>query len=54
MNLLYNRYLDQVLGGWIYPYLMAISTIVTVPILVMYFFAQRTFIEQISLTGLKG
>ncbi|MBN1875217.1 MAG: carbohydrate ABC transporter permease [Anaerolineae bacterium] len=38
----------------IYPYLMAVSTIVTIPILIMYFFAQRTFIEQISLTGLKG
>ena len=37
----------------IYPYLMAVSTIVTVPIVIMYFLAQRTFIEQISLTGLK-
>lgn len=42
------------MSAGIYPYLMAISTIVTVPILIMYFFAQRTFIEQISLTGLKG
>ena len=42
------------MSAGIYPYLMAISTIVTVPILIIYFFAQRTFIEQISLTGLKG
>ena len=42
------------MSAGIYPYLMAISTIVTVPILVIYFFAQRTFIEQISLTGIKG
>jgi len=37
-----------------YPYLMAVSAIVTVPILLAFFFAQRTFIEGISLTGLKG
>jgi signal transduction histidine kinase len=42
------------MSAGIYPYLMAVSTIVTVPILILYFFAQRTFIEQISLTGLKG
>ncbi|MFC1975351.1 carbohydrate ABC transporter permease [Chloroflexota bacterium] len=37
-----------------YPYLMAVSTIVTLPILIVFFFAQRTFIEGISVTGLKG
>lgn len=37
-----------------YPYLMAVSAIVTVPILLAFFFAQRTFIEGISLTGIKG
>ncbi len=37
-----------------YPYLMAVSTIVTLPILIAFFFAQRTFIEGISLTGIKG
>jgi len=37
-----------------YPYMMAISTLVTLPILISFFFAQRTFIEGISLTGLKG
>ena len=36
-----------------YPYLMAVSALVTFPILVLFFFAQRTFIEGISLTGLK-
>jgi multiple sugar transport system permease protein len=33
---------------------MAVSTIVTMPILVVFFFAQRAFIEGISLSGLKG
>ena len=37
-----------------FPYLMAVSTIVTLPILIAFFFAQRTFIEGISLSGLKG
>ncbi|MEM7032936.1 MAG: carbohydrate ABC transporter permease [Chloroflexota bacterium] len=36
------------------PYLMAVSTIVALPIIVTFFFAQRTFIEGISLTGVKG
>lgn len=37
-----------------YPYLMAASTLVTLPIILAFFFAQRTFIEGISLTGIKG
>jgi multiple sugar transport system permease protein len=37
-----------------YPYLMAVSTIVTLPTVFIFFFAQRTFIEGIALTGIKG
>lgn len=37
-----------------YPYLMAVSTMVTLPILLAFFMAQRKFIEGITLTGLKG
>ena len=37
-----------------YPYLMAVSTIVALPIILLFFAAQRTFIEGISLTGIKG
>jgi len=33
-----------------YPYLMAVSTIVVAPVLLLFFFAQRTFIEGISVT----
>jgi hypothetical protein len=36
-----------------YPYLMAVSTIVVLPILMMFFFGQKTFIEGISMTGIK-
>jgi ABC-type glycerol-3-phosphate transport system permease component len=41
-------------SGNAYPHLMAVSTIVALPIILLFFFAQRTFIEGISLTGLKG
>lgn len=34
--------------------LMAASTILTVPVLVLFFFAQRLFIEGITVTGIKG
>ena len=34
--------------------LMAASVVFTLPIVVAYFFAQRTFIEGIKLTGTKG
>jgi len=37
-----------------YPYLMAVSAVVTIPVLLLFFFAQRTFIEGISLTGIKA
>jgi multiple sugar transport system permease protein len=37
-----------------YPYLMAVSTIVTLPIVIGFFLTQRTFIEGVSLTGVKG
>lgn len=37
-----------------YPHLMAVSTMTALPIIFLFFFAQRTFIEGISLTGLKG
>jgi len=41
-------------SGMAYPHLMAVSTVVALPIILAFFFAQRTFIEGISLTGLKG
>jgi ABC-type glycerol-3-phosphate transport system permease component len=37
-----------------YPHLMAVSTVVALPIVMLFIFAQRTFIEGISTTGLKG
>lgn len=37
-----------------YPHLMAVSTIVALPVIIIFILAQRTFIEGISTTGLKG
>ena len=41
-------------SGSAYPHLMAVSTIIALPIILIFFFAQRTFIEGVSLTGMKG
>ncbi len=37
-----------------YDLMMAAAAVVTLPILILFFFAQRTFIEGITLTGIKG
>lgn len=34
--------------------LMAASTLVVIPVIIVFFFAQRTFIQGITLTGVKG
>jgi len=34
--------------------LMAISTCITMPVIILFFLTQRTFIEGITLTGVKG
>ncbi|GAB4110436.1 MAG: hypothetical protein Kow00105_19220 [Phycisphaeraceae bacterium] len=41
-------------GGTQWHYLMAASSLVVLPVIVLFFMAQRTFIEGISMTGLKA
>ncbi|MBI2297400.1 MAG: carbohydrate ABC transporter permease [Armatimonadetes bacterium] len=41
-------------GGTEWNMLMAAATIMVLPIIVLFFFAQKTFIQGISVTGLKG
>ena len=41
-------------GGTDMNLLMAASTLVVAPIIVLFFFAQRTFVEGIAMTGTKG
>jgi multiple sugar transport system permease protein len=38
----------------VWPYLMAASTAAILPVLLLFFFTQRTFVEGISITGMKG
>ncbi len=42
------------LGGTSWNMLMAASVLVMLPVLVLFFLAQRTFIEGIATTGIKG
>jgi multiple sugar transport system permease protein len=41
-------------GGTEWHLLMAAATIVVLPIIILFFFTQRTFIQGIALTGMKG
>jgi len=54
VNQLRSRWQEAGTKIMVYPYLMAISTIVTAPVVLLFFFAQRSFIEGITLTGMKG
>jgi multiple sugar transport system permease protein len=47
-----QRFVSQHGAEW--AMLMAASTIMTLPIIVLFFLAQRTFIQGITLTGIKG
>jgi multiple sugar transport system permease protein len=37
-----------------WPYLMAASTAIVAPVIIIFYLAQRTFVEGIALTGIKG
>lgn len=37
-----------------WPYLMAATTVVMLPVIVLFFIAQRFFVEGITITGLRG
>ena len=38
----------------VWPYLMGASTLIVAPIVIIFFVTQRTFVEGIALTGVKG
>ncbi|MCL6520707.1 MAG: carbohydrate ABC transporter permease [Armatimonadetes bacterium] len=54
MTLSYGLQLFQGAHGAEYALLMAASTLVMLPVLFVFFFTQRYFIQGITLTGLKG
>jgi len=41
-------------GGTEWHLLMAAATMIVLPVIVLFFFTQRTFIQGIALTGMKG
>ncbi len=41
-------------GGTQWHYLMAASTLIVLPVIILFFFTQKTFIQGIAMTGLKG
>jgi len=41
-------------GGTMWNHLMAASTLVILPVILLFFFTQKTFIQGITFTGLKG
>ena len=47
-----QSFLGQYVSQW--HYLMAATTVVIVPMIIVFFIAQRYFIEGITFTGLKG
>jgi multiple sugar transport system permease protein len=49
-----QRFMGQFQEKLAWPYLMAASTVTILPIIILYFVTQRTFIEGIAITGIKG
>jgi multiple sugar transport system permease protein len=47
-----SEFLGQYTTNW--PWLMAASTVATLPMIVLFFLTQKTFIQGITLTGTKG
>lgn len=46
--------LRQLPDGSLYTLMMAASTLTMIPTVILFFLTQRTFIEGITLTGIKG
>ncbi len=49
-----QQFMGQFVEKLAWPYLMAASTVTILPIIILFFFAQRTFIEGIAISGIKG
>jgi multiple sugar transport system permease protein len=49
-----QRFVEQFVEELAWPHLIAASTLTILPIIVLFFVAQRTFIEGIAISGIKG
>ncbi len=52
VSLALQNFMGQHRSEW--NLLMALSSVITLPMIVVYFMAQRYFIEGITFSGLKG
>ena len=48
------RQFQNIYGQTQYHLMMAVAVLTVVPIIVLFFFTQRTFVQGIALTGIKG
>ncbi len=48
------QFFQTLQGGTLWNLLMAASSLIVIPVIVLFFLTQRTFIEGVSMTGLKG
>lgn len=49
-----QQFRSQFQEALMWPYMMAASTAATLPVILLFFAVQRTFVEGITVTGLKG
>jgi multiple sugar transport system permease protein len=49
-----QRFVGQLVEELAWPHLMAASTVTILPVIVLFFVAQRTFIEGITISGING
>ena len=49
-----QQFRSQFAEKLVWPYLMAASVVTILPVVLIFFFTQRTFVEGVTITGLKG
>ncbi len=50
LEMLHSQFQEKL----VWPYLMAASTVTILPIILIFYFTQRVFVEGVTITGLKG
>ncbi|CAN5581792.1 carbohydrate ABC transporter permease [soil metagenome] len=50
LEMLHSQFQEKL----VWPYLMAASTVTILPVILIFYFTQRVFVEGVTITGLKG
>lgn len=50
LEMLHSQFQEKL----VWPYLMAASTVTILPVIIIFYFTQRVFVEGVTITGLKG